>query len=106
MSDDEIPKSVSEWMQDAEEGEIRMRLQCNLCGCIKQGTAIIPEGPLRDQIASFIRDMPDETLGALREAISFAGDWQAVNLADGGVIDMCPDCVERSPHSPWRTDAD
>lgn len=80
-------------MADAVEGECRMRIQCNLCGRIDEVDMIVPEG-VRDQVAEFIREDPDAILATFREASSHALGWNHHDLPDGGVVDICPDCLE------------
>lgn len=90
---------VPAWMRDAQEGELRMRLQCNLCGLVEEGRIIIPE-PMRDQIAELIRDHPDESLEALRVASNHAAGWQTFRLPDGGSVDVCAECATSSLFMP------
>jgi hypothetical protein len=83
-------------MRDAEEGEMRFRMQCNLCGRVAEGAAILaPEA--REDMFKVIRECPDDALEAVRAAVHFAAGWLQVPLPDGGVVDVCCDCQE----GPW-----
>jgi hypothetical protein len=88
---------VPEWLRDAADGEMRIRMQCNLCGAIEEGRAILaPE--VRNDMFAFIRDHPDDALDAVRTALHFAAGWKQIPLPDGGAVDICPSCLD---HSPW-----
>jgi hypothetical protein len=78
------------------DGEVRISIQCNLCGAIAEACFIAPE-PLREPLQQLIEANPDEALAAVRDAAAFASHWGIFQLPDGGVMDICPECIERGP---------
>lgn len=83
---------MSDFTDGMQEGELRVRLTCNLCGATHEGSVIVADPFVRDQVEHVIREYPDETLEAMREAVYFASGWVHGSLPDGGVVDVCPEC--------------
>jgi hypothetical protein len=87
---------VPEWLRDAQDGEMRIRMQCNLCGVVEEGRALLAP-QVREDMVKLIREHPDDALEAVRVAVHFAAGWVQIPLTDGGLVDVCRDCRTSSP---------
>jgi len=92
---DQLP----EWLQGMREGELRMRLKCDLCGRTEEGIALLYDKKVIADFNKLIREQPEDALEAVRRAIHYAAGWHSVPLPDGGTVDVCREC-KRGPWVP------